>query len=134
MPERLWSVPMPDCFSKVQVLGVLFESRRPRVWDLSVEAERIDYYEWVIVRGLAELMLDSVDGLLLMQVWERLNLPEVVREAWQPVIDAATASQDMAAAGPGRVQRLARQARSASSGGQSAGASGVTDSQADLTG
>ena len=39
-------------------------------------------------------MLDSVDGILLMQVWERLNLPDVFREAWQPVIDAATASQD----------------------------------------
>ena len=39
-------------------------------------------------------MLDSVDGLLLMQVWERLDLPDVIREAWQPVIDAATASQD----------------------------------------
>ena len=26
VPERLWSVPMPDCFSKVQVLGHLFKS------------------------------------------------------------------------------------------------------------
>lgn len=95
VPERLWSVLMPDCFSKVQVLGVLFKSRRPRVWDLSVEAERINYYEWAIVRGSPELMLDSVDGILLMQVWERLNLPDVIREAWQPVIDAATAAQDM---------------------------------------
>jgi transcriptional regulator with XRE-family HTH domain len=95
VPERLWSVAMPDCFSKIQVLGVLFKSRRPRVWDLSVEAERIDYYQWVIVHGTAELMLDSVDGILLMQVWERLNLPAVIRETWQPVIDAATAAQDM---------------------------------------
>ncbi len=94
VPERLWSVPMPDCFSKVHVLGILFKSRQPRVWDLSVEAERIDYYQWAIVRGTPELMLDSVDGILLMQVWGRLNLPEVFREAWQPAIDAATASQD----------------------------------------
>jgi len=94
VPEQLWSAPMTDCFSKVQVLGVLFKSRRPRVWDLSVEAERINYYEWAIVRGAPELMLDSVDGILLMQVWERLNLHAVIREAWQPVIDAATAAQD----------------------------------------
>lgn len=39
-------------------------------------------------------MLDSVDGILLMQVWDRLNLPDVFSEAWQPLIDAATASQD----------------------------------------
>ena len=95
VPERLWSVPMPGCFSKVQVLGVLFKSRRPRVWDLSVEVERIDYYGWVIGRGIAELMLDSVDGNLLMQVWERLHIPGVIREAWQPVIEAATVSQDI---------------------------------------
>lgn len=101
VPERLWSVPMPDCFSKVQVLGVLFKSRRPRVWDLSVEAVRIDYYEWAIVHGLPELLLDSVDGILLMQVWERLHLPEVVRAAWQPVLDAARLSQDRQPRDPG---------------------------------
>lgn len=95
VPERLWSVPMPDCFSKIQVLGLLFKSHRPRVWDLSVEAQRIEFYEWVIVRGASDLMLDSVDGILLMQVWDRLNLPDVIREAWQPAIDAATSSQDM---------------------------------------
>lgn len=95
VPERLWSVPLPDCLSKVQVLGVFFESRRPRVWDLSVVAERIAFYKWVLVHGTAALMLDSVDGILLMQVWERLELPAVVREAWQSVIDAASASQDV---------------------------------------
>ena len=101
VPERLWSVPMPDCFGKIQVLGALLKQRRPRVWDLSVEAERIDYYEWVIRRGVTQLMLESVDGVLLMQVWDRMNLPTVIREAWQPVIDAATASQDMAPRDPG---------------------------------
>jgi transcriptional regulator with XRE-family HTH domain len=100
VPERLWSVPMPDCFSKVQVLGYLAKSRRPLVWDLSNEAERIDYYQWVIGLGAIDLMLDSVDGILLMQVWERLNLPDVIRDAWQPVIDAATAPQDMAPRDP----------------------------------
>ncbi len=95
VPACLWSVSLPDCFSKVQVLGYLFKSREARVWDLSVEAERIAYYEWVIVLGTPELLLDSVDGVLLMQVWERLHLPDVIREAWQPVIDAATAAQDM---------------------------------------
>jgi transcriptional regulator with XRE-family HTH domain len=100
VPERLWSVPMPDCFSKIQVLGVLFASRQHRVWDLSVEAERIEFYQWVIVHGIGELMLESVDGILLLQVWERLDLPVVIRAAWQPVIDAATVSQDRAPRDP----------------------------------
>ncbi len=100
VPERLWSVPMPDCFGKIQVLGALLKQRRPRVWDLAVEAERIDYYGWVIRRGVPQLMEESVDGVLLMQVWDRLDIPTVVREAWQPVIDAATAPQDMAPRDP----------------------------------
>jgi hypothetical protein len=103
VPDRLWSVPMPDCFGKIQVLGVLLKQRRPRVWDLAVEAERIDYYEWVVRRGVAQLMVESVDGILLMQVWDRLDLPSVIREAWQPVIDAATAPQDMAPRDPGGI-------------------------------
>jgi transcriptional regulator with XRE-family HTH domain len=101
VPDRLWSVPMPDCYGKIQVLGALLKQRRPRVWDLSVEAERIDYYEWVIRRGVAQLMVESVDGILLMQVWDRLDIPTVIREAWQPVIDAATAPQDMQPRDPG---------------------------------
>jgi len=44
---------------------------------------------------------DSVDGLLLIHAWPHLNLPDVVREAWQPVIDAATASQDKPPRDPG---------------------------------
>jgi transcriptional regulator with XRE-family HTH domain len=100
VPERLWSVPMPDCFGKIQVLGALLKQRRPRVWDLAVEAERIDYYGWAIGRGVTQLMVESVDGILLMQVWDRLDIPPVIREAWQPVIDAATAPQVIAPRDP----------------------------------
>jgi transcriptional regulator with XRE-family HTH domain len=101
VPERLWSVPMPECFGKIQVLGALLKQDRPRVWDLSNESERIAFYEWVIGRGVPQLMLESVDGVLLMQVWDRLDLPTLIREAWQPVLDAATASQDTAPRDPG---------------------------------
>ncbi len=103
VPERLWSVPLPDCFSRVVVLGQLFGRTRPRVWDLSVEDQRIDFFEWAVVHGSAELLMDSVDGVLLMQVWAHMNIPEVVRAAWQPVLDATTASQDAAPRDPGGV-------------------------------
>ncbi|GCD91202.1 helix-turn-helix transcriptional regulator [Nocardioides sp. LS1] len=98
VPDRLWSVPIPDCFSRVQVLKYIFHTDDHQVWDLSDPAARITYYELVLVRGLPEMLLDSVDGLLLIEAWPHMNLPEVIRAAWQPVIDAATASQ----AGPPR--------------------------------
>jgi transcriptional regulator with XRE-family HTH domain len=101
VPERLWSVPMPECFGKIQVLGALLNQDKPRVWDLAVEAERIEFYEWVIGRGVPQLMLESVDGVLLMQVWDRLDLPTVIREAWQPILETATAPQDTAPRDPG---------------------------------
>jgi transcriptional regulator with XRE-family HTH domain len=101
VPDRLWSVPLPDCFARVQVLKYLFDLDEDKIWDLSDATQRIEYYELVLVRGLGPMILHSVDGLLLMQAWPHMQLPDVVREAWQPVIDAATASQDKPPRDPG---------------------------------
>jgi len=101
VPDRLWSVPIPDCFARVQVLKYIFGTDDHQIWDLSDPAERIAYYELALVHGLDDMLLDSVDGLLLIQAWPHMNLPDVVREAWQPVIDAATASQDEPPRDPG---------------------------------
>ena len=101
VPDRLWSVPLPDCFARVQVLKYLFDLDEDKIWDLSDPTERIEYYELVLVRGLGPMILDSVDGVLLMQAWPHMKLPDVVREAWQPVIDAAAASQDRPPRDPG---------------------------------
>jgi transcriptional regulator with XRE-family HTH domain len=101
VPDRLWSVPLPDCFARVQVLKYLFDLEENKIWNLADPTERIEYYELVLVHGLGPMILDSVDGLLLMQAWPHMNLPDVVREAWQPVIEAATASQDKPPGDPG---------------------------------
>jgi transcriptional regulator with XRE-family HTH domain len=101
VPDRLWSVPLPDCFARVQVLKYLFDLDDDKIWDLSDATQRIEYYELALVRGLAPMILDSVDGLLLMQAWPHMKLPDVVRKAWEPVIDAAAAGQDRPPRDPG---------------------------------
>jgi hypothetical protein len=101
VPDRLWSVPVPDCFARIQVLKYIFHTDDNKIWDLSDPTERIEYYELVLVHGLDQMLLDSVDGVLLVQAWPHMHLPDVVREAWQPVIDAATASQDRPPRDPG---------------------------------
>ena len=101
VPDRLWSVPIPDCFARVQVLKYIFHTDDNQIWDLSDATHRIAYYELVLVHGLYDMLLDSVDGVLLLQAWPHMNLPDVVRGAWQPVIDAATASQDKPPRDPG---------------------------------
>jgi transcriptional regulator with XRE-family HTH domain len=91
VPDKLWSVPIPDCFAPVQILRFLFEMSEDRTFDLSDPEQRIEYYELALRHGLWRTMEDSVDGLLLIQAWPRMNLPEAIRTAWQPLIEAATA-------------------------------------------
>lgn len=45
VPDRLWSIPVPDCFARVQVLKYIFRTEDHRIWDLSDPAQRIEYYE-----------------------------------------------------------------------------------------
>jgi len=88
VPNRLWQVPVPLCFSRVQVLP--FRSYAGKeVWDLSEQEQRIEFYELALCRGTDEMLLETVDGALLVEAWPRMSLPSSVREAWQPVIDEA---------------------------------------------
>lgn len=110
VPDRLWSVPIPKCFAKVQAFKFVFPAEATqdwtgflRTWDLSVPSERIDYYELVVQHGLNTMVEDSVDGVLLIQAWPQLNLPAAVRRAWQPLIDEATKSHDGPPVDPGGV-------------------------------
>ena len=102
-PDRLWSVPVPDCFARVQVARRLLGTEEDTIWDLSDPGQRIAFYERVLVRGLPEQMEDSVDGVLLVQAWPELDLPEVVRRVWQPAVDAATTWADRLPRDPGGV-------------------------------
>lgn len=101
VPNQLWSVPMPDCFARVQVLKYIFHTDDHLIWDLSDATERVAFYELVLVYGTEQMLLESVDGALLIQAWPHLSLPGAVRTAWQPVIDAATAGLDGPPRDPG---------------------------------
>lgn len=101
VPHRLWSVPIPECFARVQAWKYVFPPEvtadwveEIRTWDLSNESERIEYYELVLQHGAVPMIEGSIDAILLIQAWPRMNLPEAVRTAWQPLIDAATGPQD----------------------------------------
>jgi transcriptional regulator with XRE-family HTH domain len=64
VPDRLWSVPLPECFARVQVLKYIFHTDDHKIWDLSDPVERIEYYELALVGGVEQMLLDSVDGVL----------------------------------------------------------------------
>ena len=59
------------------------------VWDLSDPEERIEFYELVLCHGTDEVLVETVDGALLVEAWPSMRLPDSVRAAWQPLIDQA---------------------------------------------
>ncbi|MFC7494408.1 MULTISPECIES: helix-turn-helix domain-containing protein [unclassified Nocardioides] len=88
VPDRLWPVPVPACFSRVHVFYFRAITGYD-VWDLSDPEQRSEFYELALCHGVEELLLETVDAALLVEAWPSMNLPDAVRDAWQPLVDAA---------------------------------------------
>src|SRR5680860_141697 len=57
VPNRLWQVPVPLCFSRVQVFP--FRSYAGKeIWDLSKPRQRIEFYELALCHGLDDMLLE----------------------------------------------------------------------------
>lgn len=89
VPNRLWRVPVPRCFSRVQLFPVMGYADGKEIWDLSDPAERIEFYELALCHAPDDVLLETVDGALLVEAWPNMRLPDSVRAAWQPLIDEA---------------------------------------------
>ena len=46
-------------------------------------------YEMLLRRGQPEELIDWVDGALLVDLWDDLQIPQVIRRAWDPVVEVA---------------------------------------------
>lgn len=88
VPNILWNVEMPDCFATLLIADP--EHDPPlRDCDMHDRAQRRDAYEHLIVQGMPEDMIRWIDGPLLVDVWDELDLPDPIREAWKwPVVIA----------------------------------------------
>ena len=95
VPNVLWNVETPDCFTRLEFPD-LINSGPIRQWDLSDRGQRKDAYEQLIRTGLPGDMVRWVDGPLLVDVWDELDLPDAVRDAWkwQIVIARGARKQD----------------------------------------
>jgi hypothetical protein len=62
-------------------------SQPGRVFRLSDRSDRARVYELVLREGGEADVLRYVDGALLVDLWDELVLPRVVRAAWSPLID-----------------------------------------------
>lgn len=46
-------------------------------------------YELLLRRGQPDELIDWIDGALLVDLWDELRIPQVIRRAWDPVVDLA---------------------------------------------
>jgi transcriptional regulator with XRE-family HTH domain len=88
VPSILWSVETPDCFATLGMYDDIGKSDKTE-WDMHDREQRKGAYELLIRRGRPEQMLRWMDGALLLDLWDELDLPDPVREAWRWTIRVA---------------------------------------------
>lgn len=81
-PNILWSVELPDCFATLEMYDGIGHTAQTE-WDMRDREQRKRAYEQLIRRGRPEQMIRWMDGALLLDVWDELDLPDPVREAWK---------------------------------------------------
>ena len=81
VPSRLTRLPALRALAVVRLGG--------RVYDLADRGDRRDAYAVLLREGSQEELLRHLDGLLLVELWDELVLPEPVRAGWQPLVELA---------------------------------------------
>ncbi|MFJ9391306.1 helix-turn-helix domain-containing protein [Nocardioides sp. NPDC101246] len=89
VPSTFWRVHTPDCFATIGVPDLTGDTDQHE-WDLRDRAQRRRAYEILILHALPQSMIRWLDGALLIDLWDDLDLPDVVRNAWTPAYALAT--------------------------------------------
>jgi DNA-binding XRE family transcriptional regulator len=98
-PDRLWRVEVPGCFDTVRMVDHVGGTTQEE-WDLRDRTDRTSLYANLLVKGDAHQIMRWVDGALLVDLWEELELPAQIRTAWEPAVDLASTSQVLDAYDP----------------------------------
>ena len=89
VPNRLWQLNPVDAFRTVQLPLSINWSNPGKEFDLSIRRQRARLYEVVIREGMPKDMLKFIDGSLLIDLWQEIVLPQLIRTHWEVTIDAA---------------------------------------------
>lgn len=81
-PNILWGVETPACFARLKIRDSLRDGSM-RTFHLLNREERKRAYEILIQRHHPDEMIRWMDGALLVDVWDELDLPDPIREAWR---------------------------------------------------
>lgn len=88
-PSMLWAVEPPMCFATIAMPDLIHHTHT-MAWSMRDRQDRRGAYEQLLRRGTPQQMIRWIDGGLLVDVWGELDLPQPVREAWEPAIRLAT--------------------------------------------
>lgn len=93
IPDRLWRVEPRLCFSKVKFPDAVAHREsgewQQRYFDLAKRDDRRRVYQHLLRTGIPVWIWRWVDGALLVDLWDELDLPRQLRIEWQPLIDHA---------------------------------------------
>ena len=93
VPDRRWRVEPRLCFSKLTFPdGPATRETGEwimRDWDLADREARRRVYGYLLRAGPPLWIYRWVDGALLVDLWPELDLPDLLKKAWQPLIDHA---------------------------------------------
>jgi transcriptional regulator with XRE-family HTH domain len=90
VPDRLWRLPVADAFAEVVLPLELNWSAPGRRVAMADRRERTRLYEVLLREGAPRDFERWVDGALLVDAWADVVVPRGIRQAWQPVMEAAT--------------------------------------------
>ncbi|MEV0590285.1 helix-turn-helix transcriptional regulator [Nonomuraea cavernae] len=81
VPSRLPRLPAAQALGTVWLHGAGH--------DLADRDQRREAYTVLLREGKPEQLLDHVDGVLLVELWDDLVLPAAVRSGWLPLVEEA---------------------------------------------
>ncbi|MFG1617379.1 helix-turn-helix transcriptional regulator [Nonomuraea wenchangensis] len=81
VPSRLGRLPVAAALGVARLRG--------RDYDLADRGERRAAYALLLREGTAQEVRDHVDGVLLAELWNELDLPSDIHAEWLPVVEEA---------------------------------------------
>jgi transcriptional regulator with XRE-family HTH domain len=87
LANQLWRLDPERAFSTVLLPGPHHDWPLPRrSFYLQERNDRARAYELILREGSPRDLLEYVDGVLLVEIWKELDLPDPIRRAWTPLI------------------------------------------------
>ncbi len=88
VPDRLWRLEAPACFRTIKFFDLIDDDNDKFWWDFSIRADRKLVYERLLTYGSEATLVLYLDGALLIDLWNEMEVPEPMRTHWAAVVEA----------------------------------------------